>query len=1650
MNANDVYSKLRTGTREVTFTPQVPLLAKVSDSLQHVLDDRGRFRLLGAERTPSRSTEPRKPLLLSGRANLLGDLVEGVDVRVDLDDEGDVADLHIAADLDEDWTLGHHFPALTGATDPLVAWLVTLDLVTPRLVVRGVEGPAEIAPFADVSLLDGTTILFAAPSSGGDAATVLAELPAPPALLAPHLSGAFDVGRLRIEGTGHTADLELIWRVTGATALDFGTPVAVGVRLLVDLDNPSARPQASWVLETELGSARLSFDSSTLGEPFFQARETEHASVTIAELAGGTAPDLSSHVSGGLEPVVSHLAFSPVTKARRARIGLHDSGGDRSGLKAIPALSFLSNVLTLKEAGVELAFDRQGTLSWSLYAETEIAGAELDVEFAPGTHLQLNVSELGNATVEAIVSALSGTDVSFPGGRLALTDVELSVDLSGPQTEAQLALQCAGDLELVPDGGLSLGARGLTLGWSGGSVVEIALLGSVRLGDATISVRAERDAAGDWTILGSASLEHSLTAITRDLLHGWNIELPEGVPEVHLDALSLSYATGNKGFGFNAATRWTPPAGSPGAGVEVDASLRLMSWLDPTTHKRKLEVDIAWQADLHEFGVIDGQLDIEPDGQTFLMTWTASQADPVGIPQIAGLISEDLKNAVPSALDVSAFRVERFAVGVDHHESTSMTLMAGLGLGKGELVFEADVSKLQTRLAATWTAPSSAAEDRLGIQTLLDELDTVSLRGGFSGGAASIAHTVLDGVGDALSFEALSLSYIGGDKPTFEIVGHSGHGTFAEAFVVVRKDPGWGVIVGLAFAPDKGVGELPFLRDIPGFTAGWHEVEDALGLHLRGLIISTLDARRFTPPGFDAALIPAPPSSTLPAKPGVSSPLGNQPLRLSKGAALVVHADFEHSKNPVFQLFHEVTGVKGLDSLIVFGNSGIGLTASIGGSLRLEAGGAAFRLADPYVGVFVNPPGFSVRLGGRMELALFGTTFGIEGMLALSDAAIAGSIHLENIPFEIPLGQAMPGIRILKDDLWLELGMQFEPEGLDLGFMGAFRIGPKTIRSAPSPYHGDVVLVLEMIEEVPNPLFIHFSIEQLDLFAMFEAKTGIGLALEEAQEIAHTAATLADAAGLDEGEDLAEGVEAGLGVIRSMYDNLQSILSEIALHDVDIRWADSIVLLPDGTTANPGLGFRGWLDIFGFHMFASFEFSLGMPPNLTGHFEMDPLDILGGAIKITGDGQGVRLREAKGEANAWEYWKDAGSSASTIRQAKQSPDATYVVKPGGANLLVSARQSPFLHANLRVVLFNTLSAEVLAEITDQGFHFLLDVHAGGFVTLKLESELETKGPHPHFSASGKLGVHIKGDIGPIIPGISATKIHLDVGLDAEVDLVIGETFHFGIGASFEFMGAHLSLPHLVIDTPLSTFEDLPGIIWDHIEEFAEEIFEDVFLPIGKAFEEAAEAVAEVATEAAEAVAEIATEAVAECKEVVEHAARVVEQAAADVAHAAEEVVAAAKEIEKKAEEFVADVGAKTVEAVHALEHQAEVVFNEAKKAVEAIGAAVEHEVAEIGQEIAHAAAEAAAFVADLANRVGHEVQHLLDSARAAAEHLWSEALQVAAELERQIANVINEIAAIGRQIEEVAADIAHFFEDVGAAIVNTAEEVGEALDPTGW
>jgi hypothetical protein len=1131
-----------------------------------------------------------------------------------------------------------------------------------------------------------------------------------------------------------------------------GQPIASALNIA---KTKVASPQGAMALKGALqpGGALL------LGAAPGEAAPTVNAGAIVAGL-------VDSPEAGAILRAVPLFASLPISGVS-VTIGLGSATFTSAELavRASGIWSILGNdVLALRDPGIAVAVTRRGAAGAPygrqsheamLRATTLVGGAPFDVTLA--------ISDA--SVVEVSISPQSGSVVP------ALAD--LARLIGGDAVGGALAT----GLNALGFDTIAIDSFQVGLDWSAPRLSWAALNGHFTLAGGTLNTTVQLLPRLAITATLPRAMAGSPTphaAIRLDVLAAHVLGESAGLPATELDGFSLFADPGAGAYSVMAgiATDWRWQISDGGPAITLsDVTLNAAKGAGGVSGG----LAVLWSIGGFDIGISG---DYRGSGQGWLLSGSATQEQPADAGALLAELGSELGVGIPAVMAeaVSSLRIAQLGATLDT-QSKSFEFNAevegggDLPLGLGS--YHAD---LRINLSSTLDRATGKRDFAGHFESELDIGDatfTIAydfgpsrvIRGRWtSAGGETISLDDIAGklgldaivdVPDGLDLTLNSASFeYHSDPQSFTLSATSS--SFGDAFFTMAKgaDGNWGFVFGVESPSGGKLSDLPVLGSALGPA-------DFLSIEKAAFIVASN-----APPNYVLPALPAVPAAGPAGRP--NSPVASgMTLQLATGISVVAVIDLATSSDPVLGNFRTIVGTSKLALQVAVTPSSVSLFAGLAGSVKIPAGGSSLVLSNAGVRIEAGAlPSFQIY--GSLAFAISGTPVRATArlLLAPTEAQVAMELAAEQGSLPGP-----PGIKGLHfEQFGVMLGVFFAPPAVDLGVQGRFRIGEEQALRAD-----EFAFVLQIIEEVPNLLYLSFYIDKMDLGQVVTLFT-------DADE-----------------PDAVKSLE----IVKA---------SNLSFH-----WCEMPVMLPDGTMTKPGFGFSAAIDILAFGAHAELEVSsLG----IRGMAEMAPIDIRG-ILQVSGDGKGMfRTYEEVGGV-----WKEIANNA-VVRQRPPRPTRRdTLVAAGGPVVLFNATGSPFVHVSAYVSLFDLVRDSIDMTVGTDGLSFALGYDIAGIEKFTLNCLLTSSG----FAGRARFGFHIDASIGPIhVLGIDMGSIHLSAGFDAAIALAI-DANHFALRleGGFEFMGIGLNMPTLTIDVAFSSLKDLPGYAVQQIQNFADEIFEEL-------------------------------------------------------------------------------------------------------------------------------------------------------------------------------------------------------------------------------
>ncbi len=879
--------------------------------------------------------------------------------------------------------------------------------------------------------------------------------------------------------------------------------------------------------------------------------------------------------------------------------------------------------------------------------------------------------------------------------------------------------------------------------------------GRFSLANVEFNCTAQHSGDAGWDFLGASAPGQMLPVGTflQELAHVFGIsdKLPSPIANFTISDLQTSFNTQVHSFTFDCAGHSTisgqevsvnidlalnRPASGPGlifTGSVKTSVLPVEQFVRDCGQQIGVTVPDALVKAVQ--GLQVESLEVKFDTQQKLYAFAANLSVTGHIP--FGTKSYDLQTRASFSSTTDAGAGQRTLTG--HME-------ADLQIGKASFVIAYDFGPAAKVITGSWRSDGTTT---LGFGDIADAL--------------GIAHNLTLPEGLDLGLKSASFDL----RVSQDLFSLSAESTkFGDAFFTAGKgqDGQWGFIFGVDFPGMKKLSSLPAIgNDL--------KAADFLTFKQLGVILASTTFKNYTVPA-----LPQLPGATgvtaAPAAKGrsIQPVAASASLQISPGLSLVADIDFSSSTDARTKNLHSIVAKDELVLQATLGTTGLTLFIELGGKVDIPgAGKSKLALANPALKITLTTE-IVFQLSGELDMTINGAQIAAIARLIIDESEAQVAIDITSQHGTLPPPPGVKGLHF--EDFGMQMGVFFEPPGIDLGLQGKFRIGEVQAAQADQ-----FAIVLELVEELPDILYLAFYVDKLDLGQVVTLFT-------------------------DQTDP-------------SMIKSLEVVKGS----DLGFHWSENVVVLPDGTIAQPGFGFSGTIQILSFGAHADLEVSATQ--GIRGRAEMSPID-LRGVLKVAGGGKGITrtYQQLNGQ------WQEAANNA-IVRQVPPLPTRQEVMIPPGGPVIEFNTRSPFLNVNLMVSLFDVVRESTQVTITDKGFSFHLTYNVAGIERFDLQCALN--GPK-NFNASAVLHIGLDARIGPIhVAGVDCGRVHLVTKVDANMSVVLDAThFSMEIAGNFDFENVRLSLPNLTITVAFSSLKELPGKVLKQIQDHADQIFASLF------------------------------------------------------------------------------------------------------------------------------------------------------------------------------------------------------------------------------
>lgn len=587
-----------------------------------------------------------------------------------------------------------------------------------------------------------------------------------------------------------------------------------------------------------------------------------------------------------------------------------------------------------------------------------------------------------------------------------------------------------------------------------------------------------------------------------------------------------------------------------------------------------------------------------------------------------------------------------------------------------------------------------------------------------------------------------------------------------DAYLTAGKSEGkWAFVFGVNFNLQGGK-----LSSLPGIGSSL-KLADFLSVNLAGIMVASAEIKGYQPPALPS--LPTVDSGGSTVMVPVQPINANSQLNVTRGFSVMADIDLAAQGSGDGVLGQVLSVIPDLRLLfqVTYSPTEAAYYAALSGNVNLPTNKdvilsintAAVRFRQTLLGSVYQVMGsFRFNMFGESLTATLSAIFEPNG------TALAATIEADEDGLPGPPG--LKGFHLYQ--LGLLMGMEVTPPSLTIAMQGKYQIGVG--KSALN----EVGLAFQIIEKVPNPLYLSFYMEE---------------------------------AGFDELITLVTDKPAS-GILKS--------LQAVQGYDLSFYWANQQVVLPDGSVALPGFGFGGMITIFGFGAFGEFVMITGQ--GIKGSAQLSPID-LGGVLKVAGNGPGIK--------RLYEKVNDDWKLVDNVKATKSLEGGNYkeqvIVKPGGPIIAFNALGDPMFLMSWDITLFDVVGQKVDVTISSKGITFTLTYKISNALLLAIECELQS---WTAFSAHAEFIMDLNFTIPSFkVFGVQVGNLKINSSLDAELKIALNpQQFLLEIDGDFDFQGTSLDLPKITLNASPSDLQKLPEWIVAQIQGNAENIFKDVF------------------------------------------------------------------------------------------------------------------------------------------------------------------------------------------------------------------------------
>lgn len=587
------------------------------------------------------------------------------------------------------------------------------------------------------------------------------------------------------------------------------------------------------------------------------------------------------------------------------------------------------------------------------------------------------------------------------------------------------------------------------------------------------------------------------------------------------------------------------------------------------------------------------------------------------------------------------------------------------------------------------------------------------------------------------------------------------------------KEGGFGLVFGINAPPSSKLSQLPGIGQY--LTAA-----DFITVKQAAIIVATAEFKDYVIPSLPEVVTWVPNEDSVTGyelqRSEVQMVGTDTKLQLKRGLSLALVVDFAAEGKEEMKHLRQIIGETELTVQLTFNINPMAIDLFIGlkGMLTIPLGEKEqLKMGDASMEIEIKPAAVIFKLMGLVKVVAYEKAITARAILVVSTAQIQVSLNIEgeNVSL-IPPG--FTSIRL--NEIGMALGVFFQPPSFGFGITGKYQLGSPVIKQ------DSFGIMLEVIQTVPNVKYLSFYVGEIDIETIYR-------------------------------------------VFLPEVKNEENFLNQLKGRDISFYMCQGTIVLPDGTTAAPGLGFSGTFRLFDFGFQGIFQ--VKTDTGISGNATCSPLN-LRDILRITGDGQDVIEKQAFINGQ----WRRIDNSTVLPMQPPPQLREIVLIEKGGPIMRLSTSESPYVKINWNVSLFNVINQKVDVLLANEGMKFSLGFAVQGVTDFKLDCVVQN---WTSFRAEQSFVFAIDEKIGPVkIGAINLGSFHLKISISNHILIVLNSSiFSLDLNGKFEFQGISFTIPQVSLSVAPKDLSNIANDLLNQLKLEASKVFDPITKEMNK-------------------------------------------------------------------------------------------------------------------------------------------------------------------------------------------------------------------------